>query len=342
MLPGRTMPAIMQELERQMNNKRDFLMPTSFLMMSPGSKLVNKNSKKELDLTNHAHTQIANYLKIPQQYYDRMRIDQPHLLAANVNTWLGNQPAGQRRLIRTLDGRCRAFLSNRFLPIDNFDLVKILLPVIIESGCKIISAEITETRLYIKAVTDRITGEVKLGEKVQAGIVIQNSEVGLSRVEVSTLAYFLGCLNGAIINELAQVRHHIGKRINESDLEANSVYSKETVAADVRAYLLKARDSVRAALNQAMFTKILSNMRKAAGEQIENVEEVMEDVTDRYNLTSDECSAIMKNLINGGDTSWFGLSNAVTLAAHKTVTDYDKSTELERIGGHLLMMRAAA
>lgn len=63
-------------------------------------------------VTDHAHGQIAQRLDIPAKYYNRMRSEAPALLAANVNNWFQEQP--ERRMIRTLDGKARAFLSDRY------------------------------------------------------------------------------------------------------------------------------------------------------------------------------------------------------------------------------------
>jgi hypothetical protein len=52
-------------------------------------------------------------------------------------------------------------------------------------------------------------------------------------------------------------------------------------------------------------------------------------------------SGILASLIRGGDLTQWGLVNAVTQTAHEVVTDYDRSTELEKIGGELLTWSAA-
>jgi uncharacterized protein (TIGR00255 family) len=46
--------------------------------------------------------------------------EDPELLAANVNNWFHDQP--QRRMVRTLDGKARAFLSDSYRTIDNLDV----------------------------------------------------------------------------------------------------------------------------------------------------------------------------------------------------------------------------
>ena len=59
-----------------------------------------------------------------------MRKEAPEPLATNVNEWFHNKP--ERRMIRTLDGQARAFLSDRYRRLDNYDLASTVLPILIE------------------------------------------------------------------------------------------------------------------------------------------------------------------------------------------------------------------
>lgn len=51
-------------------------------------------------------------------------------------------------------------------------------------GIRIVSTELTDSRMYIKAINERLELEVKRGDVVQAGIAISNSEVGLGALKV--------------------------------------------------------------------------------------------------------------------------------------------------------------
>ena len=68
-----------------------------------------------------------------------------------MNGWLETRDS--RQTIRTLDGNARAFLSDRYRRIDNYEIATATLPVIGEmEGVRIESCEITENRMYLKAV----------------------------------------------------------------------------------------------------------------------------------------------------------------------------------------------
>ena len=107
------------------------------------------------------------YLKIPAPYYDRMRNDFPDLLTSNVNGWLAKEPEN-RRMLRTLDGTTRAFLSDRYRRIDNYEVAQTVLPIIGSmDGASVESCELTESKMYIKVVNQRITAEIAKGDVVQ-------------------------------------------------------------------------------------------------------------------------------------------------------------------------------
>ena len=107
----------------------------------------------EFPLTPIASRQIGEKIGIPAKYFDRMMKDAPDLLATNANHWLENEPKDV--MIRTLFGKARAILSNKYQRIDNVDIATDILPVLLEqskNGLEIASCEVTERKLYIKAV----------------------------------------------------------------------------------------------------------------------------------------------------------------------------------------------
>jgi Domain of unknown function (DUF932) len=164
-----------------------------------------------LDITPHTHNQIGQRLGIPAAYYKRMLKDSPSLLSQNVNHWFSNQ--SERRMVRTLDGKARAFLSDRYRIVDHYEILETILPVIGEmgEGMNIVSTEITETKLYLKVINKRLELEVNKGDVVQAGFVVSNSEIGLGAVSVEPLIYRLVCENGMIAKDYSQKRYHIGR-----------------------------------------------------------------------------------------------------------------------------------
>lgn len=278
-----------------------------------------------------AHDQIGGRLNIPGKYYDRMLSTAPELLATNVNTWLRKNP--EKRMLRTLGGDLRAFLSNRYQRIENEEIAEVALPVLSDiPDVQFVSTEVTERRLYIQAVAPRIQGEVKKGDIVRAGVVISNSEVGCGAVSVSPMIWRLVCLNGMICPDGRFRAYHVGRRIEDSA----ELWAQDTVKADDRAVLLKVRDMVRAAVDSIRFTERVAQMSDLATARIEgDPAKVVEVLAKKVGASETERGGILRSLIENGDTSAWGLLNAVTAQAH-TAESYDRAVEFEAAGGALL------
>lgn len=278
-----------------------------------------------------AHDQIASRLNIPARYYARMQADAPDLLADNVNHWFRNSP--EKRMIRTLGGDVRAFLSNRYQRIENEEIANVTLPILADvPDLRFISTQVTDARMYIHAVAPRITGEVNVGDVVQAGIIISNSEVGLGSVSIKPLIYRLVCKNGMIMPDGKFTARHVGAKIDNSQ----DLWSDEAKRADDRAILLKVRDVVRAILSEKVFTENLDKMRALTERRLTgNPVKAVEVLAQKVGASEAEHGDILRSLIEGGDLSAWGLLNAVTHQAH-TAKSYDRAVELEQAGGALV------
>lgn len=329
------------ELTRQKQSMRDFLVDTRTMTMdaSPDNVSLSLKGDKATNIfgvNDLMHTQIGETLNIPAAYYRRMRTEQPELLAHNVNTWFQNKP--QDRLVRTMDGTARAFLSNRYRTLDNYEIASAALPIMREMPeARIESMEITETRMYIKIVNPRLQMEVVPGDIVQAGIVLTNSEVGLGAVKVEPLVYRLVCTNGMIVNDAATRKYHIG-RVNQADENA-ALFRDETLAADDKAFMMKVQDTIRSAVDEAKFGQVVGMMRDAKGAKIttNDIPRMIELAQKPFNLSKEEGGGILDHLIRGGDFSLYGFANAVTRHS-QDVKSYDRATELESIGFDILGM----
>lgn len=331
-----TLQQMAAELERQRIAKKDFLIDTAQAAMDTEGQL--NFGGNVMPLNEIAHSQVAANLEIPASYYNRMKAETPELLSRNVNHWFKAEK--KTRMVRTLDGVGRAFLSNSYQCIDNDEIAQTIPPILSARGTgevDIESCAITETRMYIKAVFPKIQGEVKKGDVVQYGLAISNSEVGMGSVKIEPLVYRLVCKNGLIIPDASLNARHIGRRTSISD-GVYELLSDEAKKADDNAILLKVRDIVAASFDEVRFERHLSMMRGAAQEKIEaHPEEAVKVLTKAKSLTEFESGSVLRHLIDGGDLSRWGLLNAVTRTA-QDVESYDRATELETMGGNILTM----
>lgn len=351
MLAGKTLHELALELDRQNNAKQDFLLDTRDLIMDADETgaMLSMNNRKTgqvtiLGMNDIAHAQIGTELGIPKPYYEKMRDQNPALLAENVNAWFNNEP--KVRMLRTLTNEnngiryARAFLSDRYRRIDNADIFETVYPILKDLNVKFESQEVTDQRLYIKVVNERITKEVKPGDYVQSGILITNSEVGMGTVTIQPLLYRLVCTNGMIVNDIksgATRRRHIGRRNIAGD--DFTLYADDTLLADNRALMLKIRDTIQHSLDEVHFTNLVDLMHQASETPIttDHIPEMVQLAGSDFGFTKKEGEGILNHLIREGDLSLYGLSNAVTRFA-QDVKSYDRSTELESIGYNILSM----
>lgn len=333
MKQGRTLTELATEIERAENAKKDLIADTRQLAMSSTENGIRLNigGQESTGITDYAHGQIAERIKIPRQYYRRMQADAPQLLTTNVNHWFMDKP--ERRMVRTLDGDTRAFLSDRYRPLDNFDLLTAILPILADvPDMKIESCETTDRRMYIKALFPRQQMEVKKGDVVQSGIVISNSEIGAGSLRVEPLVFRLVCLNG-MIGGSALKKYHVGRGYDVSGDGSMEIFRDATMQADDKAFWMKTQDTVRAALDDAAFRRLVGSMQEAMEVTIDaDPVKVVERTAKKFSLTDGEQGDVLRHLIQGSDLSQYGLMNAITRAS-QDVQDYDRATDLERLGG---------
>ena len=344
MKSGRSLVSLAQELDRQLHSKKDLVVPSSLMRHDTDdtgdTRLVieEPGGASRYGITTLARHQLADKLKIPYAYFERMRSEQPVLLDRNVNTWL--QSDDDRRMIRTLDGNVRAVLSDRYRRLDNFDLAESVLPILQRlPQVRFESVELTETRMYLKVVTPLLKHEMTPGDIVQAGVVVSNSEVGHGTLSVQPLLYRLVCRNGLIASDRTLRKTHVGRSIGNE--EVITVFKDDTLLADDKAFFLKVRDVVEAAVSEATFLQAAHKLQKTLGiPLVGDPVKTVEVLANRYALNDTERAGVLRYLIAEGDLSGYGLVNAVTHYSQEVV-DYDRATEFEALGGRLIELPAA-
>lgn len=351
---GRSLQDLAAEIERRAEASRDFIAPVpkfevAVVDNAPVIQIQN-GTQHVFPINDIAHGQIAEYAGIPAAYYRRMLAEEPQLLVANIARWLKDKPQ-DRRLVRTLDGRVRAFLSDSYRPLDNDKLAEAILPQLLEMRLLIISCEITERRLYIKAVDTNITADVPTGKHMgdgghtifdtcSAGITFSNSEVGMGALQIEAGVFTKACTNLAMFGSNMR-KYHTGKRAELSD-DVYALLTDETKAATDKAVWMQTRDMVKSAFDRARFDTICKKLGSAALDIVEpeKVPEVIERVGRKLSLNEGERKGILGRLIADGDLTRYGLHSAITRYSQEDVIAYDRATEMERMGGDIIDMPA--
>jgi RNAse (barnase) inhibitor barstar len=321
---------LVDEIQRREETKLDLIAPSHSIVMDSAGENIRLQGK-EFPINNYAHGQIADRLEIPRKYYRKLD-SFPDLKSTNVNTLL--QHDNRKHLVRSLDGTARAFLSDRFRPIDHAFVISAFLPALADiTHLQFHSLSLTDQRMYVQISSPAIQGEVVPGDAVQMGITLTNSEVGAGAVDIQTMIWRLICSNGMIRNSLIR-QYHIGKRLTEG---IENFFSEDTTRAELESFRLRIRDTVSHAFSEVSFHQELELLRRTAGQKIEKPETVVENVTKRFNLSELQKELTLSNLVSEGQMSRWGMANAITTLVHRT-EDQDEQYELEKIGSRVIDM----
>jgi hypothetical protein len=343
MKKGMSLVELAAEIERRAGAKQDIVSPVEKLELvvveakgKPEVRLAVANGRKEtFRIKAHAHRQLAEYTGTPLDHYRRMQEEALERLAREVNRSMKSK-AKDQRMLRTLDGAVWAFLNDRYVALENEDVAEAVLPVLKERDLIVTSCAITETRLYIKAVDRSIERDIPTGrmlgdgshaffDTISPGIVISNSEVGAGSFSIETSIWTGGCTNLAII-ETARRKHHLDAFFSDD--------GKRLTAAAIRDQV---RDLVARAFDEAKLDAQARKLRLAVEDHIEpsDVVEVVERVGEQFTINEHERKSVLQHLIEGDDLTRYGLHAAITRAS-ADVEDYDRATELERLGGAVI------
>ena len=336
-----TLDSLIERVLKEHDRKVDMLADTrrmSIEAVGVGDPDAGKNVELTVDeteglsrliMSEHSLGQMATDLGIPKRYFDRMKVDAPDLFRSNVHHWMYQEP--KRRMLRAynqggefLTGR--AWLSDRYRRLDNIEIATKLLPEFdrLPQEPQFHNASITDERFYLRAVFPGMEREVKVGDAVQWGVQIRNSEVGAATFAIESFVLRLVCSNGMVVAKVLNARH-IGKRLDD-------ILSDEAVEADDHAFWLAARDTLRASLDEAAFEETVEKLRGTTeGTRIESAPQATKRLAKTFSLSDEEQETVLTNLVREGDLSRWGMLNAVTATA-ATVDSFDRGVELEEAG----------
>lgn len=283
--------------------------------------------------------------------------------AAELVTGLLND-TGKRNFVRTLDGRVRAFLSDRYRIVDNFDLAFVALDAAKQANAQIIECSLSEKSMRIKMISrevwdvldaSRARGEhafvragdlanrelakrvgVDVGDKLPGGagtvfplISISNSETGHGGINVGWGGSWGICNNSAII-ESAVRQIHLGER------QEVGVFSEETISADSKAIALKCRDSILAGFDPKRFRESIAGLREAGEDVIKAPTEAVANLVEGFGLSEDAKDGILAHFLGDYKPTRLGLSQAVARYA-QDVADGDDASGLEEFAGKIAL-----
>jgi hypothetical protein len=323
---------LVEELRKQRENSLDIICKDEDIEAIPDEKfgiLLRISNRGAWPLAEWAHKQLAEKLEIPKRYYDRMlKSGKLELLAENINAWLG----GKRKLIRVLDGRIRAILSDRYRIIDNYDLVFLALDEFKKKETiEIYRIDLTETMLYLKVIDRTLVDTVKGEDVVYGGLIIRNSEVGASALRIEPFILRRVCSNGLILQHSLK-KIHLGRQTLEID---EMDWSDETKELEDRVLWSKVRDIIRAAFDREVFSSWVKRLKESIEVKVEKPIKAVNNIVRHLNLTEEEREKLLAYF---SEPTKYGLINAVTNLAGQT-KNVEEQVRLEEFAGKILASR---
>jgi len=357
--------ALMRKVQEQNSRSSDFIAPTNALQIetlnrdgSPAddsdqsnvSRIVVERENGEpthmFRANDVALSQIGQRAGIDSRTMQRLQQGYPTQFDSVINAIWKKEP--KNTMVRTFmdsdtGGIARAVLSDKFKTFDNTNLLQSAIPQLMDSEAqwKVVNADVTDKRLYLRLKSEVYTGEgANKGDLMASGIGLSNSEVGAGSVQVYQMYWTLACLNG-MQTENRHRQSHITS--SQSDGETWKMLTSEAKEADNKALELKVRDLVAGYTSRDSFDEVVDKMQKAGEDLIDgSPQNAVENLGKVINLTKKETSSVLDGLMAtmgqegyaGNPVSRATMINAVTNVANNV--DADSTDDWQRRGGQIL------
>lgn len=358
---GMSLENLLTTVVEQQRQKRDFVANTkeSIAMVDAEDMpqkvalVLRKEGESELErfsISENCHRQIAGRLQIPLKYYFRLLEDHLDLVITQVNALFQREP--QTRLLRTLDGKARAFLSDRYKVLDNDQVLEQVLPPIVHGDVpsQLLSSNVTENHMYMKVLFtgDDLAQEIGTTRDgtpdiVRPGAVVKNSETGMGSMVTEGFFYRDYCLNGCVFGKseifTAKRIHLGGKLVANGDFE---VFSDETKRKQNELIIAEVTDAMKALTNPENVQKMGDALRATKqGDFVKDTFAAVDQLAKEVDIRDSEKQSVISNFLQDGDFTRWGMLNAVTKVANTDAVDYERACELEQIGSDIIDLNTA-
>ncbi len=382
---GMSLEGLLNEVIRQTSTKRDFVASTKEALRMVQSEgelwiVLLKEGSGELErfeIAENAHRQISTRLGIPWMYYNRLLADHTDLVVEQVNALFEREP--ETRLLRTMDGKARAFLSNKYRRLDNDEVLKEILPPIVQGdiASTLISSNVGDDKMHLKVLFTDDSLKQDLGptterpgfsswdqngdnvdldaahtviarrdagrDIVRPGVIISNSETGHGALSMKGFFFRSFCLNGCVFgmeDAFSFNRHHIGGKLVEG--AGFEVFSDETKRKQDELIIAQLNDAFGTMVDPARVQAMGDRLRAIKnGETVDDAFAAVDQLAVELNdLRESDKQGILESFLKDGDYSQWGMVNAVTEQANREETTYKRACELEELGATLIHFSA--
>jgi len=253
-------------------------------------------------------------------------------LVGFLNRVFGEALPEQRRLVRSVDGEVRGYLSDRYRRIDSAPILEAFISGAQARGAVPITGRASDIRWGFTWARSELL-EVN-GEALIIGLRISNSDFGAGALDLRGFVERLICANG-MTTESALRQVHLGRRLSD-----DIAWSDRTMQLDTEAHASAVGDAVHHLLDDQRIAQQLATIEDAAQDEIDGEREVKRLVAGQK-LGREEGAAVREiyrsadvSKVPAGNTRW-RLANAISLLAGQA-PDADKRGDLEQLAGNVL------
>ena len=281
-------------------------------------------------VSDHALSQVAERVGVPYAYLSQLaRGAQPWQtdLAAHLLSEHHDHRDSERRLVRSVKGVIRGYLSDKYRRLDSRPLVDALAQEAQALGAVPVDGVVTETRAALKVIMPEPI-EVRPGEWVALGAEWSNSDFGNGTHSLRGFVIRVACLNGMTTeNSLRQV--HVGAKLSD-DFE----FSARTMRLDTETSVSALRDVVRGVLGPAGADKLRARVAAASDKEVgkaplERRVKELPKATQKLVVDAFESEDVIN--LPEGKNAWRA-SNAISWVA-RNCEDAEQRLDLERLAG---------
>ena len=271
------------------------------------------------NLTTHAVDQLLARLDIRKKDFTRLP---PGIMQYVADWYILHENDGKEIFIRMQDeNTCRAVLSTSFKTFDDLELLEMIAPVC-PPDSKVHLAWDDELTMHLSLTFPDTKTAVRVGDMVESGIHISNSEVGMRSVTIAPFVWRLRCRNGLVgltgngdNGDGVSRFHHMGdgKRM---------------------------RDAVQLAIASVMtdYPKLTAQFREALDKAIADPAQKLADVVKEHELTKDDYKEFLDKFFHEEtvpDYNLFGVVNAITATARDR--NGENAFALQRVASQTLI-----
>jgi hypothetical protein len=328
-----TYEQVMQACQMAVENREDIMVATKDIacVASNGHFYLQLNDGRKFRPTDHAIEQFSVRSDIPSSTFLREMRKSEDFDAGDANTMaiVGNNalrhvdPDKQFRLRTYTDGTCRAFVTDKYAPIDNRWYLEVLSEFI--PGGRFSHWRGDEDTIYGNVLIPDTIMDYGADDSDYGGMIsVGNCEIGTRRISQTPSLFRAICMNGCIWGQTAGEKI---RKVHRGNIDLDSL--KLEIARNIQHQIPLLAPGIKAFLaTRAMETGKAS------------IKGIVASVASDYKLSKKEATEFLNQYgeYEAGNRNLFGIINGLTRAGQK----FDNATwvKFDEVAGSLMATSA--